>query len=126
MGIESKVRKIAKLLADEGGSAKGNGDCWAFIHHVLNKARAKSFWEYNGKTKEPVVASPWGKRVNKPESGDMVIIVGLRYVLQQSRVHRAALWDKPQWSGKYFPRFPKGIAAIATFCAASNDFFFNT
>lgn len=50
-----------------------NGLCWAFVHHVLVAAGAKSFYEFNATSGEHIFA-PWGEKADAPRKGYVVIL----------------------------------------------------
>jgi hypothetical protein len=49
-----------------------DGKCWAFVHHVLVAANAKSFYDYKNKGDDPVFA-PWGEVAVGPQQGYIVV-----------------------------------------------------
>lgn len=79
MQIEEQVASVAQELAESEEQAKGDGRCWALIHHVLDRARAMSFWEFNDSTTPASSMSPWGKKAESPKRGYVVVLKGTKW-----------------------------------------------
>ncbi|MCA9047419.1 MAG: hypothetical protein KDA89_01745 [Planctomycetaceae bacterium] len=82
--IQDRVASIAEKLANSQEAAKGDGRCWAFVHNVLDRARAMSFWEFNSGGTATAFA-PWGKSVASPARGCIVILKGTKWAVHKAQ-----------------------------------------
>lgn len=100
--IRRDVAEIAEELAKSEGDGKGDKECWAFVHHVLHRAKAASFWEFNKDAAEATAMSPWGIKADGPKRGYIVILKGTHWKVNTAR--RSPFGGLTPSNTSYFPK----------------------
>ena len=90
---------------------RGNGLCWGFVHHVLAKVKAKSYYDYAHKKGEDPIFAQWGDPTDSPAQGYIVVLKQVEWITQSHEL-RGKGTVKSKVLVRSTHRFKKHVAVI--------------